>query len=106
MQSDFLMENWSLSKEIRNHSYKQIINDQNTDIQRNKIYNLLLEHPEGVTDLEICLLTGFSRTSVTARRNEIPDVIMVGIAKLEGGRVNTLWGIDPNPLAVSGTLKR
>jgi len=95
MQTD-LRTHFNLGKEIRNHNYKQAIQREDTNIQRNIIKKMLLSHPEGITDLEICVLTGFSRTSVTARRNEIPEATAVGYAKIKGknvDRLNTLWSI-------------
>ena len=80
----------------RNLSYKQTMEREETNIQRNIIRKMLQSHPEGLTDLEICLFTGFSRSSVTARRNEIKDVIAVGFAKIVdelGDRLNTIWSI-------------
>lgn len=88
-----------LSHYVRDESYKQIINDNHTDIQREIIRNTILNHPEGITDLEICITTGIRRSSVTARRNEIPDMMAIGIAKITdeyGDRFNTLWSIDNN----------
>jgi len=74
------------------------MNNESTGIQCNVIQKILQGHPEGITDLEICNITGFSRSSVTARRNEIPDMVAVGIAKItcdgEADRLNTLWSID------------
>jgi len=101
-QEDYILEqgmerNRELGKTIRNINYKQTIQDEHTGLQRNVIQHILRGHPEGITDLEICILTGFSRTSVCARRNEIPDVIAVGFAKIItefGDRLNTLWSID------------
>lgn len=87
-----------LGKQVRNYSYKQITQDDRTDIQRNIIHKILQGHPEGITDLEICNITGFPRSSVTARRNEIPNVVGVGIAKIvcdgEADRLNTLWSVN------------
>jgi len=86
----------TLSELVRNINYMQTINDDNTQIQRNIIDRLINEHPEGITDIEICIATGISRSSVNARRNEIDDVVAVSIAKYtdEHGhdRINTLWG--------------
>lgn len=96
MQTELFDYNQSLSKQIRDYSYKQVIQKEDTNIQRNTIRHILLGHPEGITDLEICVLTGFSRSSVTAHRNEIPAVAAVGYAKIideQGDRLNTLWSI-------------
>jgi len=85
-----------LSWYVRDESYKQTLKEEETNIQRNIIRHMLEAHPEGVTDLEICSLTGFSRTSVTARRNEIDGVQAVGFAKIiheNGDRLNTLWSV-------------
>lgn len=97
MQTDFSKRNWSeIPKQVRNYSYKQTMNNNDTFIQRELIKKIILGHPEGITDIEICVLTGISKSSVTARRNEILEVGAVGIAKLvdEYGehRFNTLWG--------------
>jgi hypothetical protein len=84
-------------KTIRDLSYHKAMQNPETSVQRNVIHKIIQGHPEGITDLEICLLTGFSRSSVNARRNEIPDVCPVGYAKIVdeyGDRLNTLWGID------------
>jgi len=91
-----LEKNRELGKTIRNISYKQTIQDEHTGLQRNVIRHILTGHPEGITDLELCILTGFSRTSVCARRNEIPEATAVGYAKIineNGDRLNTLWSI-------------
>ena len=85
-----------LSFYVKKDSYKKTLREEETNIQRNIIRHMLEAHPEGVTDLEICSLTGFSRTSVTARRNEIEGVQAVGFAKIiheSGDRLNTLWTI-------------
>ena len=86
------------SKEVRDISYKAIIINNDTDIQRNLVYNAILGHPEGITDIEICLVTGISRSSVNARRNELKGVMPIGIAVYtdEYGycRLNTMWGIQ------------
>ena len=85
-----------LSHYARDESYKQVMQKEDTNIQRNIIRKMLQSHPEGITDFEICILTGFNRSSVTARRNEIREAIAVGIAKIQdeyGDRLNTLWSI-------------
>jgi len=86
-----------LSQYARDESYKQTMQREDTNIQRNIIRKMLMAHPEGITDLEICILTGFSRSSVCARRNEIQEATAVGFAKITdeyGDRLNTLWSID------------
>lgn len=98
-----------LSRTIRNLSYEQILSDKITNIQRERIAQIIQMHPEGITDLEICILTGLSRSSVTGRRNEIPWVVPIGFAKIQGDngendRLNTLWGGHP-PISC-GTLKK
>jgi hypothetical protein len=87
-----------LSTFARDDSYEKTVRDEDTNIQRNVIRHILLGHPEGITDMEICILTGISRTSVCARRNEIHGVTAVGLAKIinwDGGedRLNTLWSV-------------
>lgn len=88
----------SLGEIVRDINYKQTLGREDTSIQRNVIHHIICGHPEGVTDLEICVITGFSRSSVCARRNEISGVVAVGVAKiiddLLGDRLNTLWGIQ------------
>ena len=86
-----------ISDYVKAVSYKQALQKPNTDGQRNIIKNIISSYPEGITDLEICLLTGISRSSVTARRNEIKNVFAVGIAKIHDknrGRLNVLWGMN------------
>jgi hypothetical protein len=91
-----LEHNRELGKTIRNIEYHKTQNNEYTSIQRNIVDKIITGHPEGITDLEMCILTGFSRSSINARRNEIPDVIAVGYAKYtdEIGKdhLNTLWG--------------
>lgn len=86
----------TLGEKIRNINYIQKIDDENTSIQRNIVDKIISGHPEGITDIEICVFTGFSRSSVNARRNELIDIIPVGYAKYtdEYGKdhLNTLWG--------------
>jgi hypothetical protein len=85
-------------KEVRDISYKAVIINKDTDVQRNLVYNAIQGHPEGVTDTEICILTGISKSSVNARRNEIRRVVPMGVAVYtdEHGycRLNTMWGIQ------------
>ena len=86
-----------LSHYARDESYKQIMQREDTNVQRNIIRKILQSHPEGITDLELCIFTGISRSSVCARRNEIPEAVAVGFAKIQdeyGDRLNTLWSID------------
>lgn len=86
-----------LSVYIRNLSYLQAQSEPHTDIQRDMVKDTIEGHPEGITDLEICISTGISRSSVNARRNELDGVVAVGFAKItskEGDRLNTLWGIE------------
>ena len=81
---------------VKKEAYKKVTVHGNTGIQRNIVYNIIKSHPEGITDLEICVITGFSRSSVNGRRNELDDVVAVGVAKIVDGwgdRFNTLWGI-------------
>ena len=81
---------------VKKDVYKKVVEHKNTGFQRNVVYNIIKSHPEGITDMEISIITGFSRTSVNGRRNELPDVVPVGVAKIVdewGDRFNTLWGI-------------
>ena len=93
-----LEDNRELGKQVRNYSYKQVMQNESTGVQCNIIHKILQGHPEGITDLEICILTGFPRSSVTARRNEIPSMVAVGIAKItcegKADRLNTLWSVN------------
>ena len=98
MQKQLLLdyEGENLSRNIRNLSYSQVRRNGTADIQTEKIKAVIKQYyPEGITDFEICVLTGISKSSVTARRNELKDVYAVGIAKIKGegeDRLNTLWG--------------
>jgi len=88
MQTELNFAQLSTFDKVKTHS--------NTALQRNIIKKILESHPEGITDLEIELLTGFKRSSITARRNEIDVVIIKGYAKIVdkwGDRLNTMWGI-------------
>lgn len=91
-----IIVNRSLGEKVRDTSYKQVVNEEHTLVQREIVDKIICGHPEGITDLEICVITGFSRSSVNARRNELPDVEPVGVAKYtdEYGKdhLNTLWG--------------
>ena len=91
---DFILD----SKEVRDLSYKNIINDNHTSIQRDLVYKTILDHPEGITDIELSIITEIRLSSVNARRNELKHVSPVGIAIYtdEQGNVhlNTMWGID------------
>jgi len=85
-----------LSFYVRDENYKQTLQKEETNVQRDIIRHILVGHPEGITDLEICNITGISRSSVTARRNELKDVEAIGFAKIitsDGDRLNTLWTI-------------
>ena len=105
-----LEHNRELGKTIRNIEYQKTRDNPETANQRNLIHKIILGHPEGITDMEIVILTGISRSSVNARRNELSDVTAVGYAKYtdEFGmdHLNTLWGVtDTHPLISTGTLK-
>jgi len=93
MQTDL----FDMGKQVRNISYEKTKNNPNIDIQLNKVNEVLKDHPEGVTDIEISVITGISRSSVNARRNELKNVDVVGIAVYtdENGdsRLNSLWGL-------------
>jgi len=87
-----------LSTFARDDSYVKTMNDKDTETQRKTIRNLLMSHPEGLTDTEICIHTGICKSSVNGRRNEIKDVVIVGLAKVinwDGGedRLNTMWSV-------------
>jgi DNA invertase Pin-like site-specific DNA recombinase len=92
--------NRELGKTIRNIEYQKTRDNPETANQRNLIHKIILGHPEGITDMEIAVLTGISRSSVNARRNELPGVTAVGYAKYtdEFGmdHLNTLWGYNNN----------
>jgi hypothetical protein len=87
-----------LSEMIRDLSYLQTQDEGKEQIQREVIESIIRSHPEGITDYELSLLTGYARTSITARRNTIAGVIPLGYAKIiftEGtDRLNTLWGFE------------
>jgi hypothetical protein len=95
-----LEHNRELGKTIRNIEYQKTRDNPNIDTQRSLIHKIILGHPEGITDMEIAVLTGISRSSVNARRNELSDVTAVGYAKYtdEFGvdHLNTLWGYNNN----------
>ena len=63
--------------------------------QREFIRKILLAHPEGITDQEMAEFTGFSLSSVNARRNEC-NAVVVGISCYEDEKGNShlrcLWG--------------
>ena len=84
----------STSELVRDVSY---LNNQNIFLnQREFVKKMLLAHPEGITDQEIAELTGFSLSSVNARRNEC-NAIVVGIANYEDENGNNhlrcMWGL-------------
>ena len=86
-----------LSNYVKAVNYEITLRKESTNNQRNLVRSIILNHPEGVTDLEICVLSGLSRSSVNARRNEIKGVIPVGIAKICNGfddRLNIMWGFE------------
>ena len=83
----------STSELIRNASY---LNNQNIFLnQREFVRKILLTHPEGITDQEIAEFTGFSLSSVNARRNEC-NAVVIGICSYEDEKGNNhlrcLWG--------------
>lgn len=85
-------------KTVRDISYKNIINQSHTDIQREIVGRIIASHPEGITDREICMMTGIRLSSVNARRNELSNIGAVGIAVYTDdhgdSHLNTLWGIE------------
>lgn len=102
-QEDYIIEEGlekkkSLGEQVRDISYSEIIMKEDTNVQRDIVYNAIQGHPEGVTDTEICILTDISKSSVNARRNELRRVVPVGVAIYtdEHGycRLNTMWGIQ------------
>jgi hypothetical protein len=96
LESTHLDTSVEISRMVRDESYKQVMHDPETDTQREVIESIILQHPEGITDTELCIESGISKSSVTARRNEISWVKPIGIAVIydEYGnrRMNTLWG--------------
>ena len=84
----------------RDSSHKDTQGEKQSLIQRNLVYQIIRGHPEGITDTEISLFTGISRSSVNARRNEIKNIGVIGLATIffEDGRcrLNTLWGVKEN----------
>ena len=82
-----------LGRYARDESYKQTKQETHIDIQREIIHRVIISHPEGITDLEICNLTGISRSSVNARRNELENVVGVGLTRIDD-RLNTMWGVE------------
>ena len=96
-QKKLFFESGVDSRVIRDINYFQSKNSDVSGVQRSIISKMIHAHPEGITDFEICAFTGFSRTSVTARRNEIYGVKPIGFAKIiteDGDRLNTLWGVS------------
>lgn len=83
-------ERLTLSERIRDYNYRQTIEDANTDVQREHIRSYIYEH-EPVTDIEICVALHISRTSVTARRNELSEIDAVAATQING-TFNTMWG--------------
>lgn len=86
----------SVSKQIRDASY--IVNQDVFVIKRDIIHNLILDHPEGITDQEISIITGISLSCVNGRRNEIipkPVPVSLCIYSDDDGNshMRTMWGI-------------
>ena len=88
----------TLPETIRDLSYLKTQDEGKEQIQRGVIESIIRSHPEGITDLELSIITGYARTSITARRNTIKGVIPVGYAKIvfedDTDRLNTLWGFE------------
>jgi hypothetical protein len=87
----------SISKSVRDISYQNI--QPRLGHEQQTIHTVLLQHPEGLTDHEIAILTNLSLSSVNGRRNELMHqrlVEVIGIATYddENGtlRLRTLWG--------------
>ena len=87
----------TLGETIRDISFQKTIQEGKKRSQGEVIESILKQYTEGITDLELMILTGYSRTSITARRNEL-KAVGVGYAKIifkDGkDRLNTLWGIS------------
>ena len=94
------LEKKRLSHTVKSISYHQIINKPHTIGQRETVRQTIMDHPEGITDREISIVTGISRSSINARRNELGDVGPIGLAcytdELGDLHLNTLWGIIKN----------
>jgi len=90
----YRMTKKTLAETIRDISYKQTIQEGTQGSQKEVIKSILEQYPEGITDLELMVLTGYTRASITARRNELM-AIPVGYVKIinKNGkdRLNTLW---------------
>ena len=96
-------ENWnerSLSRDIRDENYKEIMNDEDRLCPTQlKVYNALLSNP-GICDKEIKKITKMSISSITGRRN---DLIKMGLVSESGWkyypdyngcmRKNTTWEV-------------
>lgn len=96
-KNEGLQPQFSISKSVRNASYQNI--KPHIGHEQQIVYTMLLQHPEGLTDHEIAVLTNLSLSSVNGRRNELMHqglVREIGLATYddENGtlRLRTLWG--------------
>ena len=90
-------EDKTIPEQIRDKTY---VDNQDAFItQREIIRKIILGHPEGITDQEISLFTGFSLSSVNGRRNElnaIPINICIYTDERGNSHMRTMWGIIDN----------
>lgn len=86
----------NIGKVVRNTTYQ----DQKDSFlnKRSIVLQVIVQHPEGVTDHEIAFETGLYLSCVNGRRNELMQeglVMPIGIASYEENghsHIRTLWG--------------
>lgn len=83
-------------KQVRDSSYRQVVDSGIVSKQAGQIFDYLLNYPDGKSNNDINRALGVRVSSVTARINELRKqgrVIMVGKAiDYETGKLNVLWG--------------
>lgn len=82
--------------QVRDSSYRQVLDSGIVSKQAGQIFQYLLNYPEGKSNNDINRALGIRVSSVTARINELRKqerVFMVGKAiDYETGKLNVLWG--------------
>lgn len=83
-------------------AYEGLINSKRLRGQLLVVLRLYLQHPAGLTDGEVAAITGWPRSTVSARRNglckvhEAYEVVVVGHRKNDPGVLARVWSLKNN----------
>lgn len=98
MQSNFEI-NWNstkkVSKQVRDINY--ICNQDVFLSQREIVKRIIQSHPEGITDQEMEVITGFPLSAINGRRNELEAIVVslcIYTDDLGNNHMRSMWGFS------------